>query len=227
MFAFLSEERGAVTVDWVVLTAAVVGLGLATTAVVAVGVNDATNATADRLAGIDIDSSVFRFGRVMGFENGLGDWIGGTLGYDAAYGHVLQGGGNTGQAAQHTFDIANNSDYAVISFDMHAIDSWDGESFDIYVDNALVASASFHQNTQGTTGTWVTNNPDYSFAVQSTSGLENSGFNSSFNDQSFQMQVTMANPGTDVTVGFGSTLDQGMGDESWAVDNITVVGTNS
>ncbi|MGI3183745.1 hypothetical protein [Nioella aestuarii] len=37
---FLTEESGAVTVDWVVLTAGLVGLGLATMAVVSGGVED-------------------------------------------------------------------------------------------------------------------------------------------------------------------------------------------
>lgn len=37
---FLVEESGAVTVDWVVLTAGIVGLGLATMAVVSSGVED-------------------------------------------------------------------------------------------------------------------------------------------------------------------------------------------
>jgi hypothetical protein len=27
-------------------------------------------------------------------------------------------------------------------------------------------------------------------------------------------------------VGFGSTLNQGVGDESWAVDNVAVISTN-
>ena len=38
--AFFVEEAGAVTVDWVVLTAGIVGLGLATTAVVSGGMAD-------------------------------------------------------------------------------------------------------------------------------------------------------------------------------------------
>lgn len=38
--SFLSSESGAVTVDWVVLTAALVGLGLAVMAVVSGGVED-------------------------------------------------------------------------------------------------------------------------------------------------------------------------------------------
>jgi len=37
---FLSDDSGAVTVDWVVLTAALVGLGLAVMSVVSTGVED-------------------------------------------------------------------------------------------------------------------------------------------------------------------------------------------
>ena len=40
---FISDESGAVTVDWVVLTAALVGLGLAVMAVVSGGVENMTN----------------------------------------------------------------------------------------------------------------------------------------------------------------------------------------
>jgi len=41
---FRKEEEGAVTVDWVVLTAAVVGLGIAGVATVQTGVGDAATA---------------------------------------------------------------------------------------------------------------------------------------------------------------------------------------
>ncbi|WP_424941834.1 hypothetical protein [Aliiroseovarius crassostreae] len=43
---FKSDEDGAVTVDWVVLTAAIVGLGLA----VLSSVSDGTNVLADRIS---------------------------------------------------------------------------------------------------------------------------------------------------------------------------------
>ncbi len=43
--SFLNEEDGAITVDWVVLTAAIVGLGLAVLA----AVGDGTMSLADRL----------------------------------------------------------------------------------------------------------------------------------------------------------------------------------
>ncbi len=38
--SFLSDDSGAVTVDWVVLTAALVGLGLAVISVVSTGLED-------------------------------------------------------------------------------------------------------------------------------------------------------------------------------------------
>jgi hypothetical protein len=43
-FGFVTEEDGAVTVDWVVLTAAIVGIGLTAVTVVAGGVGDVTAA---------------------------------------------------------------------------------------------------------------------------------------------------------------------------------------
>lgn len=47
---FIKSESGAVTVDWVVLTAALVGLGLAVMAVVGNGINTAANTINDQLA---------------------------------------------------------------------------------------------------------------------------------------------------------------------------------
>ena len=42
--AFLNDETGAVTVDWVVLTAAVVGLGLAVMAAITPSISNVANA---------------------------------------------------------------------------------------------------------------------------------------------------------------------------------------
>ena len=56
---FAKSESGAVTVDWVVLTAALVGLGLAVMAVVSTGVEDASNSVATDLAAIDPSTNPF------------------------------------------------------------------------------------------------------------------------------------------------------------------------
>lgn len=47
---FLKHEDGAVTVDWVVLTAAVVALGLAAQAVITAGVGDLSGDISNQLA---------------------------------------------------------------------------------------------------------------------------------------------------------------------------------
>lgn len=54
--SFLSSESGAVTVDWVVLTSALVGLGLATAGVVSGGIADLSGEI--QLALLDTDTTV-------------------------------------------------------------------------------------------------------------------------------------------------------------------------
>ncbi len=54
---FAKSESGAVTVDWVVLTAAIVGLGLAVMAVVSAGVEDLSGDIKTQLETSHIDSS--------------------------------------------------------------------------------------------------------------------------------------------------------------------------
>ncbi|MEM6609194.1 MAG: hypothetical protein AAF689_11475 [Pseudomonadota bacterium] len=53
---FIESENGAITVDWVVLTAAMVGLGLAVMSVVSNGTESLSTDTADELASIDGNS---------------------------------------------------------------------------------------------------------------------------------------------------------------------------
>ncbi len=48
--SFRKDEDGAVTVDWVVLTAAIVGLGIATLAAVSGGVKDLSGDISSQLA---------------------------------------------------------------------------------------------------------------------------------------------------------------------------------
>ena len=58
-YTFIAAEDGAVTVDWVVLTAAIVGLGLAVMAVVSGGVENVSGDTATELAAIEVGTSFF------------------------------------------------------------------------------------------------------------------------------------------------------------------------
>ena len=51
---FRNDEDGAVTVDWVVLTAAIVGLGIAVLASVAGGVNSLATAISSEVADVTV-----------------------------------------------------------------------------------------------------------------------------------------------------------------------------
>ncbi len=54
---FFADESGAVTVDWVVLTAAIVGLGIAVLAAVSSGVSDLSTDIDTQLSGQAISTS--------------------------------------------------------------------------------------------------------------------------------------------------------------------------
>ena len=55
--AFLKDESGAVTVDWVVLTAAIVGLGIAIMTTVGGGTQDLADVVSTHLSGSGITTS--------------------------------------------------------------------------------------------------------------------------------------------------------------------------
>ena len=59
MASFFRDESGAVTVDWVVLSAGVVGLGLATLAVASGGVENLSGDIAQDLANVDVTALPF------------------------------------------------------------------------------------------------------------------------------------------------------------------------
>ena len=54
---FAADESGAVTVDWVVLTAAIVGLGLAVMTLVTSSTEDLTNKITGAMDGMDVSTN--------------------------------------------------------------------------------------------------------------------------------------------------------------------------
>jgi Flp pilus assembly pilin Flp len=57
--SFVSDESGAVTVDWVVLTAAIVGLGLAVISVVSGGIEDLSGDISNSLTATNPNDNPF------------------------------------------------------------------------------------------------------------------------------------------------------------------------
>ena len=89
--SFLKSESGAVTVDWVVLTAAIVGIAIAVIGLISSGVNSASSGINDELS--DVGSLVASlFGgesTVYGAESGFQEY---GFRYDEAYNEGLVSG---------------------------------------------------------------------------------------------------------------------------------------
>jgi Flp pilus assembly pilin Flp len=57
VYSFLAGESGAITVDWVVLTAAIAGLGLAVVGVVSGGLENIATEIGTHLASQEVDTA--------------------------------------------------------------------------------------------------------------------------------------------------------------------------
>lgn len=89
------DESGAVTVDWVVLTAALAGLGLAVMAVVSGGVEDLSQDMDTHLTDVTLTSS-FGGGAGAALELYAGDWLApGAYDADSAWVAALSDGSIT------------------------------------------------------------------------------------------------------------------------------------
>ncbi len=226
---FLRSESGAVTTDFVVLTAGVVGLGLATVGVVTTGLETTSGDIEATLSGTSVNDSFARQSYFDDFENGSSGWIGAiTDASDEWFGGILgpYSGSGGAEIVSRTYDLLSGYDYAVVEFDLHAIDSWDNEQFVMFVNGDPITSQTFQWGQDGTTGSWTTDDGAYSVIVEPNGDRAQLGYNPSWEDQSFSVRVEVADPGQEMTVGFGSTLNQETYDESWGVDNVAVTSTN-
>lgn len=226
---FLLSESGAVTTDYVVLSAGLVGMGISVLSTTSAGVESLAGEIDATLRGQIVNNSFARQSYFDDFEGGAGFWVGGSWdNSDPAYGGILGPFGGTGGAeiATRTFDLLGGYDYAVLEFDLHAIDSWDNEEFILFIDGTPVSSHSFAWQVDGVTGSWTTSNGAYSVFIEPSGPRGHTGYNSAWVDQSFAVRVEVTDPGRSISVGFGSTLNQSVGDESWAVDNVGVTSTN-
>lgn len=131
--------------------------------------------------------------------------------------HSSDGGS---QDTYKTYTLSGGQDYVVINFDFYRLDSWDSELFMIYVDDVVVYSQAF---TQG----YVVGMPDgamgnVSWTIQETTPFAANFVAGSWNDQIFRFSLRIDTAAANVKLGFSSTTNQGITDESWGVDNIRI-----
>jgi hypothetical protein len=246
---FLQDEDGAVTPDWVLITAAVSGLGLAVVSSVAVGTGQLGRATGDALSAapsgytsiMERAGSAFRTLVSMSFDDDdttgwssdrtdsspdLGTFLGPFAGADAMlrYGVALPPGTRA----------------AEVSFDLMVLNSWDadspsyssgrGDGMSIVIDGHEVAFELFQHN--------VTN-PEHPLLAPRSATVQigdstyrttmtlskqaNSYGNPAWGEQVWAVQIAADTPppgGFDLNL--GSTTNQSGNDEAYGIGTFTV-----
>ena len=215
---FLREETGAVTVDWVVLASAIVGLGMATTAVVSGGVESLSEETAEELASTSIRT---RFASVVSlfsgdFSDGNGGFTGGSVISAPGFGDILQIGQN--ETVELTLDVPPGSSTATIGFDLIAADDFDGDTATIFVNGQAVSvytdnDGNVTVSDNGVSGISVSVNQQYTNANNGGGAL---------GDSRATYSITVDNPGSSITLGVASSQSADVSNEYFALDDVSV-----
>ncbi len=167
------------------------------------------------------------------FEGGAQGWSDGTTtDGGAAFTTFLGRFDGVGEQTSKSFAVADGADQVEITFDFYELDSWDGDAgdrFSAYLDGVEIFSEDFfHAGRAGSDGndaaaSGSTGSVAWSIAPVSD-GQSDLGFgsDSADTDQIHQVTLLLDNPGAGFTLGFGSSLDQEIEDESFGIDNLVV-----
>ena len=115
-----------------------------------------------------------------------------------------------------------------IKFNLWQIDSWENESFEVYINDELVftSPAVFRHSSLVNapyTGSTQINGQTVVFTMSHATNTED-GSGGSGNDQMFDVSIDLPKGfGENVSLKVGSTLDGPISDESWALDNLKLL----
>ena len=149
-------------------------------------------------------------------------WNGGTIDSTNSYfgsflGPYAAGTKTNYQDVYKSFSF--NGQPATISFDFIKLDSWDGESFKAYINDTAAFSGNFFAGQGINSASGSTNG--FSWTIAPKDSLAHRGF-AGWEDQTATVTIALPAGYSNLKFGFGSTLDQGIGDESYGIDNFSI-----
>ena len=156
-----------------------------------------------------------------------------TGGFIGPFGVYPDNGTSNIPVTSHTYSLEGNyQDGATISFKFHRFDSWDNESFKVFVNGAQIINEPFTVDVKVTAarqGTKVSKGISYAWTMTPVAGSYGNYYGNGWADQAFQCNI-VATPQTPsaaeklatLTVGFGSNLNQGINDESFGIDDFSI-----
>ncbi|MFN6377817.1 MAG: HYR domain-containing protein, partial [Flavobacteriales bacterium] len=161
---------------------------------------------------IPAGSSVFE-----NFESGAFGWTPSTNEFDASITGVLGRFGGSGgtQQVSKIFTLPGTASKTV-EFDLYRIDSWDGEQMRIFINDVQIASFNPIANASGTVG-------PVSWTSTYIGIVSPNAFSGSWNDGLNRVVININDGNPTLKVGFGSTLNQSVPDESYAIDNFRII----
>lgn len=230
---FARDEAGAVTVEYVVLAAAITGMALGSADVINRGLA-ALSGTIDSELSEDASGGRGALAYEDGFDNGAAGWSGAAAASIPGFGNVLgpiKGSGGV-QSLTRDFALAANGAAATFTFDVISGDSLDDESGIIFIDGVEVGRVTSHWR-NGTVFTAAEGLAARGITIDATVIDEKVqiGGNESrpeWSDARTSISISVANPKDKpkdkLKFGFGSTADQDVNDEFFAIDNFKASG---
>ncbi|WP_299627280.1 Hint domain-containing protein [uncultured Tateyamaria sp.] len=164
------------------------------------------------------------------FESGATGWTNPLTETDPNLGGSLGrfGSGDGRIATQNTFDLGADADEINVDFDALLLDSWNGEDFIITVNGTeVLVPFTEGDTTDPAPQSFV--GPDgatysFTFTNEQTGEL---GYSTGTQDTIMGVSLTITNPPPELTIGFGTDLNSTIDNESFAIDNFTVVRVDS
>jgi Flp pilus assembly pilin Flp len=226
---FLRNSRGAVTVDYVVLAAAVTAVGLYSTDIIGVGMRSLAGTVDEELSGTSTDT-VVGLQYASGFDNGSEGWSGATAQEMNGIGNVLGPIENTSglPGVSRDFAIDPNATEASFAFDLYAMDDFDGDTGTVFIDGQAVGSVTVDQGVP--TFTAASDLAERGIIIRYTEidKAVNLGGNPDRVDAMSNISITVKNlqenPRENINFGFGSDASAGANNEYFAIDNFTATG---
>ncbi|WP_299703648.1 Hint domain-containing protein [uncultured Tateyamaria sp.] len=165
------------------------------------------------------------------FESGASGWTNNTTETDPDLGTSLGRFGSPDGtiATERSFDLGSDAEQVQVEFDALLLDSWDGEDFIITLNGEEVrfshlagdTSSPASQSFVGADGATYT--LDFTNTATGELGYTTGGSVSNSQDTIMNVVITIDNPPETLDLGLGSTLNSGITNESFAIDNFSVV----
>ena len=222
--ALNDNENRTVTVNYDVFDGIVNVANTATLVVEGVNDNEAPVAVADTLASTAVTGTVVNY--IEDFEGGVTGWSNNNTSTDytpdpLAFTEVLGRFAGAGQGAVQTTIAGVGPGTVTIGFNFLELYSWDGELFKVWADGVEVVSDQFYVD--GHYGNADGDSKPFATSISNTLPPFLGEFSSQpYPTELWHYEFTFEVTGPDLVLSFGSTLNQALSDEAWAIDNLSV-----